>query len=1276
MCLISIALPFASFPFASFVHRYAKVFRDVEPRRIALRKAEVSLKKKADELGEAEEMLREVVGKVQKLQDVFQQSELEQTTLSKEAGLLEAKLAGAAKLVEGLSGEKTRWEASIKGYQNDIKNLVGDCAIAAAFLSYASPFPSAYREYLLKKSWLPVVRKLNLPCSPSFELQSFLSSPTDVMDWNIQGLPTDPTSIENAVIIKSYQRWSLSIDPQGQANMWIKAHEGKQLKVIDFQTPNYGLQIENAMVYGIPLLIQDVGEELDPSLDAVFRMTGLDQEKKAMIMFGDKELSYNPSFRLYLTTKLQNPHYKPEVSIKCAVVNFAVKEKGLQDQLLGIVVRMEQPKLENDKADLVRTVAASKRKLVELEDSILTLLASGGGENNANYSLVDDLDLINALQLSKTTSEDVKLKLEAAQQTEQRIDAAREVYRTCAVRASMCFFVINDLSLVDPMYQFSLAAYVELFKNSISASRGGSGDGDKQDSSMHMLQQQQSQSVDLVDRCAALNEFHTEAVFKYTARALFEKHKLIFAFQLTAQKLQQEGKIDQAEWDFFLRGGQILDRSTRPPNPCPDWLSELAWDNVTELDKLPLFKNLAHSFEQNASEWRSWYRSDEPPPEKLQPPGDWQSNGKRDIFQQMLVLRCLRPDRVVFAARAFIAANLGPQYVESPPFDLLDIFKTSSSVTPLIFVLSPGVDPLPMLQQLAKQLGGQPLFQISLGQGQAPIAAELIEQGIKHGHWVFLANTHLSIKWLPELDKIVERIALLPAKERHPHFRLWMSADPTPEFPISLLQSSVKMTTEPPKGLRANMQRLYANITDEQFNRCRKPDRYRKLLFGLCWFHSLLVERKKFRFLGFNTAYAFNDSDFAVCENLLSLYLDEFEETPFDALRYLIAQANYGGRVTDAIDRRLLDVYSAQLFTEGALQVPKFPLSSLDTYYIPEDGPLESYRRYIASLPKADADPPEAFGQHPNADIASQMDETKTLLSTILSLQPRTVVEGAKSREDSVLELIGQLLEQIPPEFDIKAVSRAHEGDRSPLTIVLLQEMDRYNQLLSVVMRSLRDLQKGIKGLVVISPELEEMMECLFAAAVPPAWHMAYPSLKPLGPWTRDLGQRIAQLSNWAASETPKVYWLSGFTFPVGFLTALLQVSARKNGVSIESLTWDFVVMGASEQAINMRPKEGAYVKGLYLEGARWDTDNACLAEPYPMELTCPMPIIHFKPVEQRKKSSKGLHACPTYIYPNRAGTPQQPSFLCEVDLKSGPRDSHFWTKRGVALLLSASEEA
>ena len=255
------------------------------------------------------------------------------------------------------------------------------------------------------------------------------------------------------------------------------------------------------------------------------------------------------------------------------------------------------------------------------------------------------------------------------------------------------------------------------------------------------------------------------------------------------------------------------------------------------------------------------------------------------------------------------------------------------------------------------------------------------------------------------------------------------------------------------------------------------------------------------------------------------------------------------------------------------------------------------------------------------------MDETKTLLGTILSLQPRTVVEGAKSREVMVLELIAALLEQIPAPLDLHAIARSHETDRSPLTIVLLQEIERYNTLLSVVVRSLRDLQKGIKGLVVISPELELMLEALHTATVPLAWHSAYPSMKPLGPWTRDLGQRISQLSKWASEDAPKVFWLSGFTFPVGFLTALLQMSARRNGLPIEALTWDFVVMGsvASEQALNTRPKEGAYIKGLFLEGARWDLENACLAEPFPMELLTPMPIIHFKPVVSAQQRDR-LH--------------------------------------------------
>ena len=109
---------------------------------------------------------------------------------------------------------------------------------------------------------------------------------------------------------------------------------------------------------------------------------------------GDKEVEYNPDFRFYLTTKLNNPHYTPEISTKATIVNFCVKQQGLEEQLLGTVVRKERPELEMQKNDLVVAVAAGKRKLVELEDTILRMLSSATG------SLLDDEELVLTLQVS------------------------------------------------------------------------------------------------------------------------------------------------------------------------------------------------------------------------------------------------------------------------------------------------------------------------------------------------------------------------------------------------------------------------------------------------------------------------------------------------------------------------------------------------------------------------------------------------------------------------------------------------------------------------------------------------------------------------------------------------------------------------------------------------------------------------------------------------------------------------------------------------------------
>merc|ERR1711988_78289 len=251
---------------------------------------------------------------------------------------------------------------------------------------------------------------------------------------------------------------------------------------------------------------------------------------------------------------------------------------------------------------------------------------------------------------------------------------------------------------------------------------------------------------------------------------------------------------------------------------------------------------------------------------------------------------------------------------------------------------------------------------------------------------------------------------------------------------------------------------------------------------------------------------------------------------------------------------------------------------------------------------------------------------------------------------------------------------KAGDNDGSALYIVLVQELQRYNGLLGKIRKSLSDVQKGIKGLVVMSSDLDAVFQKLLAGLVPTQWMGAYPSLKPLASWSRDLVQRWAQLMEWCEKGAPKVFWLAGFTYPNGFLTALMQTSARNNNVSIDTLMWEFPVSNVEEKDITARPKEGAYVKGLFLEGAGWNYDNSCLTEPEPMELIYSMPIIHFKPVEAKKSKAKGMYACPLYLYPLRTGSRERPSWMLNIDLKSGNAEPEVWTKRGTALLLALAE--
>eukprot|EP00928_Gymnodinium_smaydae_P048232 TRINITY_DN3222_c2_g2_i2.p1 TRINITY_DN3222_c2_g2~~TRINITY_DN3222_c2_g2_i2.p1 ORF type:complete len:3935 (+),score=1014.18 TRINITY_DN3222_c2_g2_i2:1731-11807(+) len=1222
---------------------YAEVYREVEPKRNRLRNAQEKLDAKNRDLAKANAELKEVQEQVQKLKDQFEASNNRKEELTKAAEIMKIKLERAEKLMTGLAGEKVRWEISLGNFDSMQGNLFGDCIVSAAFMSYAGPFGSAYRNMIVEQEWITYIEELKVPYTSGMSFSNFMADPSVVRDWNLQGLPADTFSTENGILSTGGRRFPLMIDPQNQANKWVRKMEAsRQIKVFDPNSKDTMRTIERAIEFGTPVLLENVGEELDPSLEPVLAKNIIDSgHGNLSIKIGEAVLDYNINFKFYITTKLSNPHYTPEVSTKTTIVNFIVVEAGLTDQLLGVVVMKEEPRLEEQKNELVIQVAKGKNRLVELENEILRLLAETKG------SLLDDLSLIDTLQESKVISETVTEQVNVAEATMVKIDAARENYRPAGFRASVLYFVLNDLVAIDPMYQFALDAYTLLYITSIEKSA-----------------EKKISVGSLEERIEDLNSYHALAVYRFGCRALFERHKLLLSLHLCTSILKSMNQLNLAEFQFFLLGANVLDRSQQPANPAPDWITAVMWDNVCEMDgNLESFKGFQSSLEQTLRDWKKWYSSAEPEKEPL--PGEW--DGRLDVLQKLIVCRAIRPDRVLPATSIFIAHHLEPKFTEPPPLDLEAIYDESRCTTPLLFVLTPGMDPTGQLKALAnsRQMNWQT---ISLGQGQEPKATKMLQDGVAAGFWVLLANCHLCVKWLPDLEKLIE--ALFEAGP-HKDFRVWLSSSPTPKFPIQLLQNCIKMTSEPPRGIRANLVRLLMNMPEEQYNRVREVQKYRRLFFSLCWTHALLLERKKFKMLGWNIAYDFNDSDFDICENIVAMYLDENPtDIPWKAIQYLIAEANYGGRVTEHPDNRVLNAYVAEYFCERALQ-PRFMLSSLPTYYIPEDGSLTNYRAYVKDLPFNE--PPEAFGQHVNAEISSSIQDTENMLSTIILMGGGGGGGGGGNKGDFVMGVCDSLLSKLPDNVDLDEIRERNEADTSPLKTCLVQESERYNMLLSTIRASIKLLQKGIQGFVVISSEQEVVLSALAEGKVPAAWLFAYPSVKPLGTWIVDLAERIEQLNTWGFVGVPKVLWLGGVTYPTSLLTALLQASARKNMISVDALSFDFLVQGHDESAITALPKEGAYVKNMVLEGARWDTNANALADAETMQLFSPFPIMHFKPVAKKKAASDSLYACPLYLYPIRTGTRERPSFMIWVDLKSGAYTPDFWVKRGTALLLSVA---
>ncbi|KAH8057234.1 dynein light chain binding protein [Aureococcus anophagefferens] len=581
------------------------------------------------------------------------------------------------------------------------------------------------------------------------------------------------------------------------------------------------------------------------------------------------------------------------------------------------------------------------------------------------------------------------------------------------------------------------------------------------------------------------------------------------------------------------------------------------------------------------------------------------------------------------AVNNFVRYAFGDDLADAPSGKMDEIYDDLDNATPCIFILSKGTDPTGMLFKLAKQKNYSDRLQlVSLGQGQGPAAAALVDRGTRSGDWVLLQNCMLAKSWMHDLELMVFELGEHREKN-HPDFRLFLTSSPAPYFPVSNL------------------------VKPDEWETCKKSDAYKRLLSGLCFFHANVLERRKFGPLGWNIRYAFDESDLETSMAIMRRFLDEQEVIPWDALRFVTGHINYGGRVTDDWDRRALLCILGIYFNERVME-PKdggyvdYAFSASGIYKPATTGPLEEHQAYFDTLPAVDQ--PEIFGMHENANITFNRAESSALMGTILALQPReSSGGGGKSSDDIIIDQIDDIEGKMPENLD--------EEDKGPTTFVLqpnglltsldtvlLQEMVKFNRLMNRMRSSLRELRRAIGGFVIMSSDLDDMYTAFLNNQLPPIWRkVSFETLKTLGSW--------------------------------GFMTGTLQTYARKHMVAIDTLEYEYEVLkldGDPEAA----PEDGVICSGLNLEGARWCFDTHMVVESRIGEMYTMLPMIHFKPAVGHTIPD-GFYACPVYKTAERKGvlstTGMSTNFVVAVELPSSVAPER-WVLAGVAALLNLTD--
>ncbi|XP_016335882.1 cytoplasmic dynein 1 heavy chain 1 [Sinocyclocheilus anshuiensis] len=1240
---------------------YADMLKRVEPLRNELQKLEDDAKDNKTKAEEVEQMIRDLENSIARYKEEYAVLISEAQAIKADLAAVEAKVNRSTALLKSLSAERERWEKTSETFKNQMSTIAGDCLLSAAFIAYAGYFDQQMRQNLFT-TWSHHLQQANIQFRTDIARTEYLSNADERLRWQANSLPADDLCTENAIMLKRFNRYPLIIDPSGQATEFIlNEYKDKKITRTSFLDDAFRKNLESALRFGNPLLVQDV-ESYDPILNPVLNREVRRTGGRVLITLGDQDIDLSPSFVIFLSTRDPTVEFPPDLCSRVTFVNFTVTRSSLQSQCLNEVLKAERPDVDEKRSDLLKLQGEFQLRLRQLEKSLLQAL------NEVKGRILDDDTIITTLENLKKEAAEVTRKVEETDIVMQEVETVSQQYLSLSSACSSIYFTMEALNQMHFLYQYSLQLFLDIY---------------------HTVLYENSNLKSVSDHTQRLSHITKDlfqVAFNRVARGMLHQDHVTFAMLLSRINLKgmtSEPSFD-AEFQHFLRGKEIVLSGTTMPKV--KGLSSEQSEAMVRLSRLPAFKDLVSKVQAD-EQFFMWIESNSP---ELSVPYLWTeektSTPIGQAVHQLLLIQAFRPDRLLAMTHIFVSKVMGETFmaIMEQPLDLANIVDSEVKPgTPVLMCSVPGYDASGLVRDLAAEQNKH-ITSISIGSAEGFNKADRdINTAVKSGRWVMLENVHLAPGWLMQLEK------KLHSMQPHACFRLFLTMEINPKVPVNLLRAGRIFVFEPPPGVKANMLRTFSSIPVARM--CKSPNERARLYFLLAWFHAVIQERLRYAPLGWSKKYEFGESDLRSACDTVDTWLDDTakgrqnispDKIPWAALRTLMAQSIYGGRIDNEFDQRLLNTFLERLFTTSSFD-SEFKLAlKVDGHKdikMPDGIRREEFIHWVEMLP--DTQTPSWLGLPSNAEKVLLTTQGIDMMGKLLKMQmledeDDLAYETEKKQRSTsssdaqpawmrTLHTTARNWLQLIPE-SVSPLKRTVENIKDPLFRFFEREVKMGSRMLQDVRQDLTDVVHVCEGKKKQTNDLRTLINDLVKGILPRSWsRYTVPAAMTVIQWVADFSERIKQLqqisqgaASGGAKELKNIHVnLGGLFVPEAYITATRQYVAQVNSWSLEELCLEVNVTSAQGAALDAC---SFGIRGLKLQGATCANNKLSLSTSISTEL--PLTQLHW--MKQSNTEKRSMVTLPVYLNFTRSDL----IFTVDFDIAT-KEDPHHFYERGVAVL-------